>query len=90
MVTVTERAASVLKELQADQEEGPDQILRIVKQDDDYELTFDTEREGDQIVESEGASVLLIGEDVATALDGAVIDCEDTAEGPRFTLSTDE
>lgn len=90
MVTVTERAASVLKEIQSDQEEGSDRVLRIIKQGDDYELTFDTARKGDQVVESEGTSVLLIGEDVANDLEGAVIDCQDTPEGPRFTLSTAE
>jgi len=90
VVNVTERAASMLKEIQSEQEEGSDQVLRIVKQDDDYELTYDTARMDDQVVENEGAKVLLIGADVAEDLEGAVIDCQDTPEGPRFTLSTAE
>lgn len=85
MVTVTERAAKILREVQQDSE--AEQTLRIVGAQGGYQLTFDQEREGDQVVESEGKTVLLIGSDVAEALTDATIDCEQGPDGMRFFLS---
>lgn len=85
MVTVTEQAAKILGEVQA--ESSSAQALRIVSAPGGYQLTFDQEREGDQVVESEGKAVLLIASDVAESLDDATIDCERGPEGVRFFLS---
>jgi Fe-S cluster assembly iron-binding protein IscA len=85
VVTVTERAAKVLREVQEESE--VEQTLRIVGAQGGYQLAFDEEREGDQVVESEGKAVLLIGSDVAESLGDATIDCEQGPEGVRFFLS---
>lgn len=90
MVTVTDRAAELLKEIQTDPEEGQDKVLRIVSEGDGYELIFDSARAGDQVVQNGNTDILLVGDDVAPALEDAVIDCQDTPEGPRFVLSTGE
>jgi Fe-S cluster assembly iron-binding protein IscA len=85
VVTVTEQAAKILGEVQSEGE--AEKALRIVSAQDGYQLTFDEEREGDQVVESEGKAVLLIANDVAESLADATIDCEQGPEGVRFFLS---
>ena len=90
MVTVTEHAAQLLKEIQDGHEESATKVLRLVNRGDDFEFTFDQRREGDQIVQNGNADVLLVGTDVADLLGDAAIDCQDTPAGPRFTLSTPE
>jgi len=66
----------------------PSQILRLVYSvSGGFALTLDIEQEGDQVIESEGRKVLLIGPDVASMAAGAVIDIQETEEGPRLTIS---
>jgi Fe-S cluster assembly iron-binding protein IscA len=85
VVAVTDRAAKVLREVQ--QESEAEQALRIVGAQGSYQLTFDQEREGDQVVESEGKAVLLIASDVAESLTNATVDCKQGPDGVRFFLS---
>jgi len=88
MVTVTERAVQLLKEIQEGHEESAGKVLRLASRGDSFEFAFDERREGDQIVQSGDTDVLLVGTDVAELLGDASIDCRDTPAGPRFTLST--
>jgi Fe-S cluster assembly iron-binding protein IscA len=88
MVTVTEHAAQLLREIQQGHEQSATKVLRLVNRGDGFEFGFDERREGDQIVQSGDADVLLVGTDVAEVLGDASIDCQDTPAGPRFTLST--
>lgn len=88
MVTVTEHAAQLLKELQEGHEESADKVLRLVNRDDGFQFAFDERQEEDQIVQSGDTDVLLVGADVAELLGEATIDCQDTPAGPRFTLAT--
>jgi len=90
MVTVTEHAAQLLKELQEGHEESADKVLRLVKRDEGFQFAFDEQREDDQIVQSGDTDVLLVGADVTELLGEAIIDCQDTPAGPRFTLATKE
>jgi len=88
MLSVTASAASLLGEIQASQEEAADKVLRLINRGGQFELTFDTANEDDHIFQSEGKDVLLVAPDVATVLADAIIDTQDTPEGPRLTLST--
>ena len=88
MVTVTERAVQLLKELQEGHEESADKVLRLVKRDEGFQFAFDEQREGDEIVQSGDTDVLLVGADVTALLGEATIDCQETPAGPRFTLAT--
>jgi Fe-S cluster assembly iron-binding protein IscA len=90
MVTVTEHATQLLREIQAGHEDSATKVLRLVNRGDCFEFAFDQRRDGDQIVQSGNADVLLVGTDVAELLGDATIDCQDTADGPRFTLSAPE
>jgi Fe-S cluster assembly iron-binding protein IscA len=88
MVTVTEQAIQLLKEIQKDHEESANKVLRLVNQDGAFQFAFDERREDDQIVQSDETDVLLVGTDVTELLGDATIDCQDTPAGPRFTLDT--
>jgi len=90
MLTVTALAGEKLKEAIQAQMADPEVAIRLVpspSMPDRLELTLDKEQVGDQVVESEGVKVLLLGPEVAPALEGMVIDCEETPEGVRFTIS---
>ncbi|MFP3975000.1 MAG: hypothetical protein ACLFVK_02120 [Dehalococcoidia bacterium] len=91
MLTVTLNAKQKLEEILQQQETDPGTAIRIVPSQstsNQLELAFDGEREGDQIVESEeGTKVLLVGSDLAPALEGVVIDYQETPQGESFTLS---
>lgn len=88
MVTVTEQAAQLLKEIQEGQEEGASKVVRLVNRGDRFEFAFDEHREGDHVIQSGDTDVLLVGTDVSELLGDATIDCQETPTGPRFTLST--
>ena len=90
MVTVTAAAAERLREeLQAATEE-PEVGVRIIPSSsvpNQLEMVLDIEKEGDQVVDSEGVKILLLGSDIAQALEGMVIDYQETTQGGRFTIS---
>jgi Fe-S cluster assembly iron-binding protein IscA len=88
MLQVTDKAATLLRDIQAEQEEGKDKVLRLVSQGDQFELAFDTAKDNDQIFKSEDTNVLLVAPDVAEVLAEATVDAKDTPEGPRLTLSS--
>jgi two-component system alkaline phosphatase synthesis response regulator PhoP len=50
-------------------------------------LILDREKEGDQIVESDGVKILLLSPEVAPMLEGTVIDYQKTPQGGGFTIS---
>jgi Fe-S cluster assembly iron-binding protein IscA len=88
MVTVTEHAAQLLKEMQQGHEESANKVLRLVNRDDGFQFAFDERCESDQVVQSGDTDVLLVGTDVSELLGEATIDCQDTPAGPRFILAT--
>jgi Fe-S cluster assembly iron-binding protein IscA len=88
MVTVTERAAQILEEIQEGHEESATKVVRLVNREGRFEFAFDERREGDQVIQNGDTDVLLVGTDVSDLLGEATIDCQDTPTGPRFTLST--
>lgn len=86
MLTVTESARKALKNVLDNTETQPEQSLRLIEEQGNYQITLDTKREGDQVVEHDEATVLLVGEDTGAQLKDAVLDLQDTAEGPRLTF----
>lgn len=88
MLEVTERAAQLLKDIQSGREEAADKTLRLIQRGGNFELTFDTANADDQVFQSADTNVLLVAPDVAELLADATIDAQETAEGPRLTLSS--
>jgi Fe-S cluster assembly iron-binding protein IscA len=85
-VTVTERAGEELRSMRG--EASPSQTLRLVVQPEGgFALGLDEIREGDEVVEAGGETVLVLAGAVAEVVEGAVIDVQDTEEGARLTIS---
>ena len=86
--------ATAKKQLQEDLQgltEDPELATRIIvspSAPNRLEMVLDKEGEGDQVVKSEGGiKVLLVGPDLAPALDGMVIDYQQTPDGKGFTMT---
>ena len=60
MLTVTDKAAQHLRENLSREEGSPPGAFRIVNSEEGYQLTLDEAKEGDQVFEHEGESVLFI------------------------------
>ena len=93
MVTVTDKAAAKLREMKSVLPENG-QTLRLVMQEADGLLNIglapDQEKEGDQIVESEGEKVLLVDPITSDILDGTRIDVVDTPQGEQLSIGPGE
>jgi Fe-S cluster assembly iron-binding protein IscA len=89
MIGITERAKDVLLDLResiaiAD----PDAALRLAANDTgQLEIGVDVERDGDEVVEHEGATLLLIADAVSHRLAGSTIDCTETPAGFQLTVN---
>ena len=90
MFNVTERACQELKLTLKTYATEPEQVLRLSPGPQGFFLTLDIEREGDEVITWEGEKVLLIGSDIMPFVEGATLDCIDTPEGPRLTISRPE
>ena len=90
MVTVTTRAAEKLREDLQAATPDPELGVRLIPSPsipNRIEMVLDKEKEGDQVVENEGVKILLLDSQIAQALEGMVIDYEETPQGRRFTIS---
>ena len=82
MVHVTERAKDKLKELLATESVDPSVGLRLEKSaSGEFGIFPDRERADDQVVQHQGAVVLLVGQETAETMAGTTIDCDDTGAG---------
>ncbi len=88
-VTVTERAAQELRSMLAQAASKEGETVRLISQPGGggFAIGVDQVREGDETVEEQGETVLVISSSLAEALEGAVIDVEETEEGARLTIS---
>lgn len=89
MLTVTERAAAKLKDLMA-KEGMQDQGLRVRVMGGgcsgyQYEMAFDTPREGDRVIEQEGVKVVIDPKSLLL-LAGTEIDYQDGLTGAGFAI----
>jgi Fe-S cluster assembly iron-binding protein IscA len=88
MLTVTEDAKQLLKETLREHSDDPETGIRLsVKEEGQFGIVLDSESEGDQVVEHEGAKVLLVSPGLATALEGSTLDVQDTDDGQKLFIS---
>jgi Fe-S cluster assembly iron-binding protein IscA len=88
MLTVTENAKQRLKELLLANTNDADFGVRLVlTAAGQTGLVLDREGFADDVVEYEGAKVLLMGPEVAQLVAGATLDTEDTPEGTKLVIS---
>ncbi len=87
MLNVTEKAVGALADSLESSEATDEQSLRLARTPQgEFGLAIDEEREGDQVVKQEERSILVLDEEISTALDGAILDIADSPEGQRLTL----
>jgi Fe-S cluster assembly iron-binding protein IscA len=94
MLTVTESAKEKLQEALEQQTSDPELAIRITTSGTDpnqLDMILDKMKENDQVIKNKsGNNLLLIGTDIAPALDGMVIDFKETPQGQNFTISKHE
>jgi len=87
MLIVSEGAKKELKNLLAASVDMPQARLRIVDRGQGrVGLGLDIEMPGDEVIEHEGAGVLVVEHGLATSLDGVILDVENTVEGTELVL----
>jgi len=87
MLTVTESAKQLLREKLLAHSDDPEACLRLsVRSGGQFGLTLDSESEGDQIVEHEGAKVLLVAHELEPMLEGVTLDVQDTPDGKKLAM----
>lgn len=88
MLTVTENAKQLLKETLLAHTDDPESGLRLTLDPPGrLGLVLSTEGYGDQVVEHEGAKVLLVAPELAPVVDGITLDVQDTADGPKLVIT---
>jgi Fe-S cluster assembly iron-binding protein IscA len=92
MLSVTEIAKEKLREHLQTRTTDPAIAVRLVtspSESNRFALVLDKEKKGDQVVESKtGDKVMLIGPDLASELEGLVVDYQKTPKADGFTIST--
>ena len=91
MLTVSDAAEEKLKKHLLTKTDDPEIAIRLVPAHSSsapFSLVLDKEKKGDKVVESKaGRKVLLISPDLASELEGLVIDYRETTEVSGFTIS---
>lgn len=88
MITVTESAKEELKRLWSANVDDPEVGFRLTPVAiGEYHLVPDREKEGDFVVEHEGAKVLLVDEKLARVLEGVTVFYRELASGPCLVVS---
>jgi len=89
MLNVTERAKAKLKELLLETESDDRSVgLRLGKTASGALGVFpDRERADDQVVEHDGAAVLLVGQEIAEKMKDTTIDYEEGGPGPGLVIN---
>jgi len=89
MLTVTESAKQLLKGILTAHSDDPEVGIRLsLKPPGQLGIVLDREAEGDQMVEHEGAKVLLVASDLALMVQGVTLDVQDTEDGPKLDITT--
>lgn len=88
MLTVTESAKQILKETLQEHSDDPETSIRLsVQEGGQFGIKLDSESEGDQVVEHDGAKVLLVASGLSNVLEGRTMDVHDTEEGPKLYIT---
>jgi Fe-S cluster assembly iron-binding protein IscA len=90
MITVTASAAERIRhDLQAINAE-PGACIRLFRSQsavNQLDIALDKEREGDQVVVSEGIKIFLLDSELSQTLEGTIIDYEAIPEGKGFNIT---
>ena len=83
----TERATAVMKESLHKQEREREQVIRLLLDPQgDIRLALDIPRDGDQRVECQGDTVLVLESGICVMLSDVIVDVQENAQGRAFVL----
>ena len=85
MLTATESAKSLLKEILTTHSDDPEMGVRLASDPQgQLGLVLGKEQPGDQVVEHQESKVLLVASELALGLEEVTLDVKDTADGPKL------
>ena len=88
MIEVTERARHELQRILLGKVDMPQARLRLLSNEKGtLGLGIDIEVPGDQIVEYEGSSILVVESRLAASLRGVTIDVDETSKGAELVIA---
>jgi len=91
MLVVTESAKQLLKNTLRLHSDDPETSLRLsMDPGGQLGLKLGSKIEGDQVVEHEGAKVLLVAPELTPALEGVTLDVQDTVDGPELVVNKEK
>ena len=86
-LNVTQQAAAALKQYLESQDREENQVLRLVSdREGNHSFTLDTPNPGDQVVEHQGETVMVIEPEISEDLTDNVLDLTETPTGIGLTL----
>jgi Fe-S cluster assembly iron-binding protein IscA len=84
---VTERAKERLKDLLVTKAADASVALRLeLTPSGEFAIFPDQQRADDQVVEHQGAAVLLVGQEIAPRVEDTTIDCDEAGPTPRLVM----
>ena len=87
MINITARAKQSLHKLLTSKVDLPEGRLRLVDRGQGkLGLGVDIEMPGDELVEYDGSTILVVEQVLAANLEGVTLDVEDSAEGSNLVL----
>ena len=87
MVTVTESAKGLLKEILTAHSDDPKMGVRLASDPQgQLGIVLGKEEPGDLVVEYQGVKALLVASELAPALEEVTLDVEDTDDGPKLAV----
>jgi Fe-S cluster assembly iron-binding protein IscA len=87
MLTVTESAKELLKEVLVDNSNDPEIALRLkFEPPSEFGVVLGREEEGDQVIEHEETKVLLVAPELAQQVEGVTLDVQGTGEGAQLVM----
>ncbi len=90
MIGVTERAKAELRGILTSHVDHPQACLRLtVNEQEQLGLGIDIEMPEDEVVEYEGSKLLVVTRELATQLEGTVIDVEDREDGAHLVIANE-
>lgn len=89
MLTVTNSARDLLKEMLIKNSDDPETGMRLVVQPENrhFGLLLAKEQAGDQLIEHEGSKVLMVAPDLAPSVENMTLDVENTETGPTLVMT---
>jgi Fe-S cluster assembly iron-binding protein IscA len=86
MIQVSETAKDAIHQEVIETREKESELYRLMKDGNSFALELGSAQEGDVVISHQETPILAIPSDVASLLEGVVIDLHEDDEGPRLVL----